>query len=135
MTFKTPGVKTKGKESPIEEMKRNGLSSGIWERHHGLSSGIWDRHQTLAFDEEKYVSARACSISDENESAYINAVNELGYCDHYSKTETGVFIRTPTPYSKTGVLTYANPHALSRKVYVIICTVVGGTNASSDGYR
>ena len=30
---------------------------------------------------EKYVSARACSISEENESAYINAVNEheLGY--------------------------------------------------------
>ena len=69
----------------------------------GLSSGKWERHQTLALDEEKYVSARACSISEENESAYINAVNELGYCDHYSKTETGVFIRTPTPYSKTGV--------------------------------
>ena len=82
VTFKIPGVKTKGKESPIEEMKRNGLFSGPWERH-----------QTLALDEEKYVSARACSISEENESAYINAVNELGYCDHYSKS--GVFMRTP----------------------------------------
>ena len=54
VTFKIPGVKTKGKESPIEEMKRNGLSSGDWERH-----------QTLVLDEKKYVSARACSISVE----------------------------------------------------------------------
>ena len=66
MIFKTPGVKTKAKESPNEEMMRNGLSGGNWERHH-----------TLALDEEKYVSARACSISEENESAYINAINEL----------------------------------------------------------
>ena len=91
--FKTPGVKTKGKESPIEEMKRNGLSSGDWERH-----------QTLALDEEKYVSARACSISEENESAYINAVNELGYCDHYSKS--GVVMRTPTTLAERYMLLY-----------------------------
>ena len=109
VTFKIPGVKTKGKESPIEEMKRNGLSSGNWERH-----------QTLALDEEKYVSARACSISEENESAYINAVNKLGYCDHYSKSH--VVMRAPTPLAE-------------RYRHVIICTVVGCTNASSDGYR
>ena len=125
VTFKIPaGVKTKGKESPIEEMMQNGLSSGKWERH-----------QTLALDEEKYVSARACSINDENESAYINAVNELGYCDHYSKTETGVFIRTPTPYSKTGVFMRTPMPLAERYMLYIICTVVGGTNARSDGYR
>ena len=74
-------------------MKRNGLYGGDWEHHH-----------TLALDEEKYVSARACSISEKNESAYINAVNELGYCDHYAKS--GVFMRTPTPLAEKYMLLY-----------------------------
>lgn len=38
VTFKTPGISHKArKESPTEEMKRNGLS------------GEWNRHYTLAF--------------------------------------------------------------------------------------
>ena len=47
---------------------------------------------------------RVASISEENESAYINAVNELGYCDHYSTS--GVVIRTPTPLAERYMLLY-----------------------------